>query len=246
MSADRPIIAVSARPVPIGRVQGWLEPALAGPTYYLEAISRAGGVGVQVLPEPIDGDQAAALMARLDGLVLTGGPDVDPSLYGQEAAPETYETSTEVDEFEMALLRAAIDAAKPVLAICKGHQLLNVAYGGTLDQHITGRPGLEAHGVPNGGGGALVAYEIEPGSALAKAAGATTASGMCHHHQAIDEVGAGLRVVARCADGTVEAVEPVDAPGWVVSVQWHPEDSAARDPQQQALFDTLVAEARRA
>ncbi len=182
-------------------------------------------------------------MARFDGLVLTGGPDVDPSLYGQDAAPETYDTDLMIDRFELALLDAALDAAKPVLAICKGHQLLNVAFGGDLDQHITGRDGLGRHGIPNGGGGSPVEYEIEPDSALAAAIGATTATGMCHHHQAVNRVGDGLRVVARAADGTVEAVEAVEPRGWMVSVQWHPEDSAPAHRQQQALFDAFIAQA---
>ncbi len=106
------MIAVTSRLVAKGKVERWLEPALAGPTYYLEAISRAGGVGAQVLPEPIDQPTAAALMARFDGLVLTGGPDVDPSLYGQEAAPETYDTDVMIDRFELALLDAALDGGQ--------------------------------------------------------------------------------------------------------------------------------------
>ncbi len=117
-----------------------------------------------------------------------------------------------------------------------------MAFGGDLDQHITGRDGLGPHGIPNGGGGSPVDYVIEPDSALAAAMGGTTATGMCHHHQAVGRVGEGLRVVARAADGTVEAVEPVESAGWVVSVQWHPEDSAPRDPRQQALFDAFVAQ----
>ena len=241
---SRPLIAITGRRLDIGVVGTWLEPAVASPTYYSEAVQRAGGTPAILLQEPLDGDAAAALIARFDGLVLTGGPDVDPALYGQDPEPEVYGTDRANDEFEIALLRAAVAAGTPVLAICKGHQVVNVAFGGSLDQHITGRVGLGQHGIPNGGGGAPVEVEIEADSNLGRAVGATKATGMCHHHQAIGAVGDGLRVVARAADGTVEAVEPVEADGWFVSVQWHPEDSAPRDPQQQALFDAFVEAAR--
>ncbi|MCU1455507.1 MAG: putative glutamine amidotransferase [Acidimicrobiales bacterium] len=238
-----PVVAVTGRRLPVGRIEGWLEPAMATPAYYLEAVTRAGGIGAVLLPEPIDEAGAAGHAAAFAGLLLTGGADLDPIIYGALPVPETYGCDRLTDEWELALLRAFVAAGKPVLAICRGHQLLNVAYGGTLDQHITGRPGLCLHGIPNGGGGSDVDYRIAPGSRLAEALGTTEATGRCHHHQAVDVVGDGLVVSARAVDDVIEAVEVV-GDQWILGVQWHPEDTAARDPHQQALFDRFVAETR--
>ena len=137
----------------------------------------------------------------------------------------------------------ALDRGTPLLAICRGTQLLNVALDGTLHQHITGRDGLQAHGVPNGGGGTTNDYLLDEGSLVAEVMGGVTASGRCHHHQAVDEVAPGLVVTGRTADGTVEVLELADAASWMLAVQWHPEETAASDAQNQALFDALVAEA---
>ncbi len=250
LGASRPLVLVTGRRLALGRVDRWLEPAVASPSYYVEAISRAGGVGPVLGPEAIDGAGAAALFERFDGLLLTGGVDVDPAKYGQERAPQTYGCDDVLDDFEVGLLHAAIALGRPVLAICRGVQVLNVAFGGTLDQHITDRPGLVSHGLPNGGGGTDVAMVVEPGSRLAQALGSaeglgttTSATGRCHHHQAVDRVGANLVISARATDGVIEALERHGDP-WVVGVQWHPEDSADRDQQQQALFDRFVDECR--
>lgn len=241
--AGRPLVAVTGRRLAQGRIERWLEPAFASPAPYVEAVARAGGRGVVVAPETLDEVEAAQLLRRFDGLVLTGGIDVDPALYGQEPAPETYGCDPVTDAFELALLDAALAGAVPTLAICRGLQLLNVARRGTLYQHITGQTGLVSHGVPNGGGGSLVEVSIEPGSRLATTLNAVSCTGSCHHHQAIDVLGHGLRVVGRAPDGVVEAVEPIDVEGWVIAVQWHPEDTATSDPVQQHLFDALVVQA---
>ncbi len=130
----------------------------------------------------------------------------------------------------------------PVLAICRGHQVLNVALGGTLDQHIPDRDGVEEHGTPGKLGGARVHdVDIDAETRLAAAMRTPRAACSCHHHQAVERAGSGLRVTAHADDGVVEAteLEDADAP-WVVSVQWHPEDTAATDPAQQGLFDALV------
>lgn len=243
LAALRPLVVVTGRRLALGRVERWLEPAVASPSYYVEAISRAGGVGPVLGPEPIDDASAAALIARFDGLLLTGGVDVDPSRYGQERAPQTYGCDDLLDAFELNLLHAAIARDRPVLAICRGVQVLNVAFGGTLDQHITDRPGLGSHGLPNGGGGIDVTMAVEPGSRLAEALGTTATTGRCHHHQAVDRPGEGLVISARASDGIIEALERPGEP-WVVGVQWHPEDSADRDDQQQALFDRFIAACR--
>jgi putative glutamine amidotransferase len=191
---------------------------------------------------PLSSAEARDRVASLGGLLLAGGADVDPQLYGEDPQPATYGVNLMVDEFEIALTRAALDAEVPVLAICRGIQVLNVALGGSLDQHITGREGLVVHGIPNGGGGALHEVSVEPGSRLAKALGTDRATGMSHHHQAVDRLAVGLTVTATAPDGIVEAVE-VDGPGWCVAVQWHPEDTAATDPVQQSLFDAFVQQA---
>lgn len=241
--APPPLILVTGRQLALGRVERWREPAIASPSFYVDAVARAGGVGPVLGPEAIDEAGAAAIIERFDGLLLTGGVDVDPARYGQERAPQTYGCDDLLDEFEVMLLRAAIDAGRPVLAICRGVQVLNVAFGGTLEQHILNRPGVGSHGLPNGGGGTEVAIRVERGSQLAQALGTTSATGRCHHHQAVERVGHDLTVNAHAADGTIEGLERPRAP-WVVGVQWHPEDSAGTDPDQQALFDEFVEKCR--
>jgi putative glutamine amidotransferase len=158
-----------------------------------------------------------------------------------------YGVSDARDEAELALTRAAIDCGLPVLAICRGHQVLNVALGGSLDQHIPDRPGVSEHGQPGVAGGALEHdVRVEDGTRLATALGTTRARASCHHHQAVDAPGTGLRVVGRADDGVIEATEPDDPGGpWIISIQWHPEDTADTDAGQQGLFDALVREAAR-
>lgn len=244
-----PLIAVTGRPVAAGRITNWRHGALAVPMPYVEAVARAGGIPAVLRPVPLDAPEAASLLRGFAGLLLTGGGDVDPARYGEAAAPEVYGVDEATDAFELALVRAAVAGRVPVLAICRGIQVLNVACGGTLDQHITGRPGLEAHGVP-GVSGSTHEVSIEPGTRLAEAMATATAIAACHHHQAVGLVGDGLRVSARCADGIIEGLELEEGRGgggvgggWVVAVQWHPEDTAAGDPAQQRLFDALVAQA---
>lgn len=243
-----PLVAVPAHPVPPGRVMHWRTDAVAVPLPYLEALQRAGAEAAVLAPRPLDSAAAARLVARVDGLMLCGGGDVDPAAYGAPPHPALEAVDRVRDAFELALLHAALEAGLPVLAICRGEQVLNVALGGTLHQHITDtHPG---HGVPGVEGGAVIHdLVIEPHSRVAEAMGTTRATCSSHHHQAIDRVAPGLRVTARAPDGMIEAVEP-DAPGtggapdgdaWVVGVQWHPEDTAARDPAQQGLFDRFVA-----
>ncbi len=242
--AARPVVAVTGRHLAAGRVEHWRDAAVASPAGYLSAVTRAGGIPVVLEPTEIDDASAATLLGRVDALVLTGGIDVDPARYGQEPAPRTYGCHPLTDRFEEAMVRSAERSGLPLLAICRGLQVLNVAHGGTLDQHITDRPGLVSHGRPNGGVASPVAVSVEPGSLLGDALGTDRVTGSCHHHQAVDRTGTGLRVVARAGDGVVEGLEPVDAvDGWVVAVQWHPEDTAATDPSQQRLFDALVTQA---
>jgi putative glutamine amidotransferase len=237
----RPLIAVPAYPIKAGRVEGWVHPAVGVPAPYLEALQRAGAQEAVLMPVPRDTAEAKELLVRFDGLLLIGGGDLDPERYGQARQEKVYGVATIRDEFELALARAALDQQLPTLAICRGHQVLNVVLGGTLDQHITDRPNGLGHGRPGVAGGTqLHEVELVPGSHVADAMGVTTVRVSSQHHQAIDKLGDGLRVTARAADGVIEAVE-LEGDQWVVSVQWHPEDTAAADPAQQRLFDTFVA-----
>ncbi len=231
------IVAVTGRR--LGRTDKWpYSGAAALPYRYIDAVLRAGGqpVIVNTARDP------KALLARVDALVLTGGPDVDPARYGATPHPSVYGVDSADDEFECALADAATARSVPTLAICRGIQLLNVARGGTLHQHITEDPGVPAHGQPGVAGGARQhEVKLAADSLLAEVMNTTTVTASCHHHQAIDELGDGLRVVGRAKDGIVEALELDGA--FVLAVQWHPEDTADDDPEQQRLFDALVRRA---
>ena len=233
------LVAVSGRR--LGRTDKWpYSNAIVSPKAYFDAVVRAGGQPVLVddAPDP------KALLRRVDALLLTGGPDVDPALYGQAAHDQTYGVSRRADDFECALADAAAAMSVPTLAICRGFQVLNVARGGTLFQHVLDNPGVPAHGQPGvAGGGRAHEVDLLPDSLLAEVMGTTRVMASCHHHQAVDELGDGLRVVGRAADGIVEALELDGA--FVLAVQWHPEDLAADDKPNQRLFDALVRKATR-
>ena len=213
---------------------------MAVPAGYIRALQRAGGQEAILLPQRLDADDARERLSRFDGLLLIGGADVDPSRYGEDAHPEAYGIDPEVDVFEIALARAAVETGMPMLAICRGIQVLNVALGGSLDQHITGRESLVGHGIP-GGAAEMHDVRLEAGSRVAKAMAVDEASVSSSHHQALARLGDGLRPVGWSADGIVEAVEYQE--GWVVGVEWHPERTAPRDRSQQGLFDALVEQA---
>ena len=220
----------------------WRVPATALGLPYQQAIVRAGGVPVAVPPlfddESVE-DLARDVLHRADALCLPGGPDVDPGRYGAvDVHPEVYGVCHAHDALDLALALAAIDAGKPLLAICRGLQVLNVALGGTLHQHlpdVIGEDAGAAHFKRHN------AISLGRESRAAAAMATEWSRGHCVHHQAIDRLGAGLVVTARCGD----VVEGVELPrGWVVGVQWHPEDDAATDAQQQALFDGFVSASR--
>ena len=237
----RPLIAVTGVPIVAGGVLGWRQASVAAPSSYLEALDRAGADGAILMPAALERIEAARLLGRFDGLVAVGGGDVDPARYGQEARPEVGHVNPVRDGFEIPMLRAAIDHAIPTLAICRGVQVLNVALGGTLHQHISDREELVAHRTEEGTEGVLHDVRLQPGSRLAKAMGAERVETFSHHHQALDRLGEGLTPVAWADDGLLEAVE-LDA-GWVVGIQWHAEATAAADPVQQALFEAFVEQA---
>ncbi|WP_031108558.1 gamma-glutamyl-gamma-aminobutyrate hydrolase family protein [Streptomyces sp. NRRL S-146] len=188
-----------------------LEAALL-PVGYPRLIQRAGGLAAMLPPD--DTRYAAEAVARLDGLVIAGGPDVEPVRYGAEREPRTGPPAPERDAWELALIEAALAARVPLLGICRGMQLLNVALGGTLVQHIDGH--AEAVGVFGGH-----AVKPVPGSLYAGVVPEETFV-PTYHHQAVDRLGEGLVPTAYAADGTVEALELPSA-DWVLGVQWHPE-----------------------
>ena len=207
-----------------------------GPTFgigrtYAHAITRAGGIPI-ILPPIVDLlDQLETLLSRCDAIVLHGGGDIDPKRYGQDAtAPELYGINASHDEIELAVAHHALAEDIPMLAICRGLQVVNVAHGGTLIQDL----GTEDHRQK------YHPVNLTPDSKVAQAIGANQANA-CHsfHHQAIDSLGQGFVVSGRAIDGTIEAIESSTAT-WCVAVQWHPEDSAAEDQQQQNLFDALI------
>jgi len=231
------IVALTGRR--LGRTDKWpYSGAAALPYRYVEAVLRAGGTPVIVN----DARDPKELLARVDALVLTGGPDVDPARYGETPNPNTYGVDAADDDFECAVAEAALVRSVPTLAICRGIQILNVARGGTLYQHIADDPGVPPHGQPGVAGGARQhEVSLDSDSLLAEVMDATTITASCHHHQAIAQLGDGLRVVGRAHDGIVEALE-IDG-AFLLAVQWHPEDTADEDPAQQRLFDGLVRRA---
>jgi putative glutamine amidotransferase len=231
------IVALTGRR--LGRTDRWpYSGASALPRSYFDAVERAGGQPVLV----DDARDPKALLARVDALVLTGGPDVDPSLYGETPHPAVYGVDRRADDFESALADVAVARGLPVLAICRGFQVLNVARGGSLHQHLADDPSVPPHGRPGEAGGArLHEVQLDADSVLADVMNATRVMASCHHHQAIGRLGDGLRVVGRASDGIVEAAELDGC--FVLAVQWHPEDTAGDDPCQQGLFDALVRRA---
>jgi len=190
---------------------------------------------------PADADE---ILAIVDAVMLMGGGDVEPSRYGGADRAELYGIEPTRDELELAVVAAAERHDVPLLAICRGIQVLNVAHGGTLHQHLPELEGAGIHGEPTSGDPVEHEVKLAPGSRLAVAAGADVVSSSSHHHQAIDRLGADLVATGWTGDGLVEAVE-LDGGAWVVGVQWHPEETAAGDAAQQALFDELVRRARR-
>lgn len=211
MSA-RPLIGISTYAEPGVRWGVWQLDAVLLPAGYPRLVRRAGGLAVMLPPDAPQ--RAADVVARLDGLVVAGGPDVEPVHYGAEPDPRTGPPARERDAWELALIGAALDRGIPLLGICRGMQLLNVALGGTLVQHIDGHAEVP---------GAFGRHPVKPvpGTRYAAAVPEET-SVPTYHHQSVDRLGEGLVPSAYAADGTVEAVElPTGA--WTLGVQWHPE-----------------------
>ncbi|MGA5345136.1 gamma-glutamyl-gamma-aminobutyrate hydrolase [Streptomyces sp. BSE7F] len=210
--SGRPLIGISTYAESGVRWGVWQLDAALLPAGYPRLVQRAGGLAAMLPPDAPE--HAAAAVARLDGLVIAGGPDVEPVHYGAEPDPRTGPPARARDAWELALIRAALERGVPLLGICRGMQLLNVALGGTLVQHIDGH--AEVPGV-------FGRHPVKPvpGTRYAEAVPEET-SVPTYHHQAADRLGTGLIPSAYAEDGTVEAVERSDGP-WVVGVQWHPE-----------------------
>ncbi len=228
-----PLVGITTYVVP-ARFGVWKEESALVPQEYVRAVERAGGRPLLV-PPSIEGVDET--LEALDGIIFSGGADVDPTLYGQDAHPETDRPFPLRDDGEFALLRAALERDMPTLGICRGSQVLNVALGGDLVQHLPDLVGHDDHkDVP----GAYADHEvaIEPGSKLANALG-LRAPVKSHHHQGMGTIGHGLTVTARAEDGTVEGLEDPSR-RFAVGVLWHPE--AGEDMR---LFEALVAEAAR-
>jgi gamma-glutamyl-gamma-aminobutyrate hydrolase PuuD len=218
----------------------WNEPADLLPASYADAVVRAGGVAL-LLPPAGSGDPEVAAGAVLDGLhglALAGGADVDPARYGAVGDPHTGPPRPVRDAWEIALTRAALDRAMPILAICRGLQVLNVVLGGDLVQHLPDVVGNDEH-CPTPGRHGRHEVRTAPGSRVAALLG-PRADVATYHHQAAGRLGTGLVATGWAADGTVEAIEHAGAP-WVVGVQWHPE---VHDGGH--LFAGFVAECARA
>jgi gamma-glutamyl-gamma-aminobutyrate hydrolase PuuD len=211
----------------------WDHDSVLLPRTYVDMVVAAGGAPVLLPSLPAAADAVAAL----DALVVTGGPDVDPAAYGAAPHSRTVVARRERDDAELLMLRRALDRGIPLLGVCRGLQVLNVALGGTLVQHVPDAVGHTKHN-PSPGVFGTTTVTLAPGSRVGAAVGAR-ALVQCHHHQAVDRVGNGLVVTGRAADGVVEAVEHPDGP-FTVGVQWHPEQDAA----DIRLFAAFVAACR--
>jgi putative glutamine amidotransferase len=237
VNVTRPRIGMGAYPRTVDIVTG---PTLlhTANRFYVDSVVRGGGVPVvlPVLAPALAGDA----LRGVDGLVLTGGGDVDPDTYGQEPEEETHGVDASRDAWEVALLLVALDRHIPVLATCRGIQVLNVALGGTLVQHVPAATGV-GHGFAGQYAETVHVVHLDPACRLAALLGTTEVQVNSLHHQAVDVAGAGVRAVGWAPDGTVEAVE-VDGHPELVAVQWHPE-LLEDDAVHQGLFRALVERA---
>ena len=244
----RPLVAVVAYHLGGDRVARWPHGGYGVPAPYLEALRRAGARTAIVSPGE-EGDPED-LLEPFDGLLLVGGGDMDPALYGAEPDEEhNYGLEPDRDELEMELLRAADRLSLPTLCICRGMQVMNVAFGGTLHQHLPDMPGMLEHGVPVLDTRSPHDVRVEPRSRLFATTKSSSVAASSHHHQGVERVGDGLVATGWTSDGLVEAIErdhDMDAEWdrWMLGVQWHPEDTATEDDAQQALFDGVALLAR--
>lgn len=243
--SNRPLIGITALATRFGEPPH--TPIYALAQRYIHAIEEAGGAPI-ILPPRLDDASLAAIFPRLDGVLLSGGGDVDPACYGEAPHPSLTDLNVERDRVEFFLTRQAVEQDKPILAICRGIQVFNVALGGSLVQDI-----------PTQVAGALIhmpdrkklprdyiahPVRVEPGTRLRQVIGVDEAETNSWHHQSIKRAAPGVRVVASSPDGIVEAVEVPDR-GFAIGVQWHPEWLYDRQPEMMNLFKGLVEAAQR-
>ena len=229
----RPVVGITSYSEEEVRWGPWTEPAALVPLSYVRAVERAGGRPL-VVPPSDDGIEET--LAALDGIIFSGGNDLDPALYEADPHPETDAVQEERDRGEMALLTAALERDMPVLAVCRGSQVLNVARGGDLVQHLPDSLGQDEHR-PVRGEWAEHSVRLEPESRVGSVLGGQTPV-KSHHHQGYGRIGEGLRVTGWAEDGTIEALED-PSKRFAVGVLWHPEEG-----EDVALFEALVEEAR--
>lgn len=248
MGGYRPLLAIVGYHLDETRVTRWPHGGYGVPLPYVAHL-RAAGARTAIVPPGERGDPEE-LLDPFDGLVLVGGGDVEPSRYGAEAGDHLYGVEPDRDATEFDLVLAANHLRMPVLAICRGMQVLNVAFGGTLHPHLPAIDGMLPHGVPLDDTESLHDVRVAPESLLMAATRAEVLRCSSHHHQGVDRVGSGLVPTGWSDDGLVEAIE-VAPPGdedrahWIVGVQWHPEDTAAHDVSQRTLFEAVVHMAHR-
>ncbi len=240
---DRPVIGMCTA-LERARWSVWDQSAVLLSRSYVDAVQRAGGLAVLLPPDPQLVQDPTDALGLIDGLLLAGGADLDPASYGQRRHAETQDAVPERDAFEIALTRAAIQRDIPVLGICRGMQLINVALGGTLIQHLPEHLGHQEHRRVNGSfDGSDHDVDVLAGTLARRVIGDARHATKSHHHQGVDRVGEGLRVSATSPlDGLVEAVELPDR-AFVLGVQWHPEADAT-SPVVCGLVEAAGAHAR--
>jgi putative glutamine amidotransferase len=220
---SRPLIGICAA-VEQARWASWDLVVAMAPQTYTGSVQAAGGLATILPPDPVATAEPDLVLDRIDALLLAGGSDIDPATYGADPAPQTTGYRAERDEFELALLRRAIERDMPALGICRGMQVLNVACGGTLVQHVPDR--LDGDILHRELPGTFSGHEVElvPGTLAARAVAAARATIKSHHHQGVDVLGAGLVVSGYSAtDELIEAIELPDR-GYALGVLWHPEE----------------------
>ncbi len=239
----KPIIALTS----YGRYEKdlstpWYKEHFSLPALYIDAVRRAGGIPLLIPPGE---KNLEAILAKVDAVIVTGGADIHPSTYGGNPKhPQLTTFDTERDTLELALVHHLLEAQNiPSLYICRGMQILNIALGGSLHEHVADTIPEDIH---RGDDGVWRVHEVSitPKTRAASVMGVTEVSTYSGHHQAIKELASDLQVTATAPDGIIEAVEHKSHP-WMLGVQWHPEITAADDPTQQRLFGALVREAKK-
>jgi putative glutamine amidotransferase len=222
----RPVIGMCTA-VEQTRWSVWDQPAMLLARNYVDAVQRAGGLALMLPPDPELTEDPTEALELIDGLLLAGGADIDPGAYGQQPGPNTVDTVPERDAFEIALTLAAIERDVPLLGICRGMQLINVALGGTLLQHLPDDFDHEEHRRVIGSfDGSEHEVSVSEGTLARRVLGEVRHATRSHHHQGVDRVGDGLLVSATAVmDGLAEAIELPDS-NFVLGVQWHPEADA--------------------